>query len=245
MSVVVEVNSFLGITDNELLAFVLESNGGEVLLHDARNRISRCRLNGRILVKKEFGRTLWSRIIYAIRKSKAQRSFANALELLDRGVATPDPVGYIDWRGVMNTLDRSCYICDYEESVSLYECVVSYGRECLSAFAKFVAYLHEKGILHDDLNNTNVRVTRDTNGDFKFSLIDLNRMRFYKHGVMIPLNECFRNICRFSSLDDDYLYFVGQYLFYREMPRRLMSKAIDIKKRHDRRYDFKKRLKKL
>ncbi len=46
-------------------------------------------------------------------------------------------------------------------------------------FARFVNRLHQKGIIDIDLNAGNVLYQPQADGHYTFSLIDINRMKFY------------------------------------------------------------------
>lgn len=215
------------------------------VLHSARNTIWKfCDGDLKIAVKK-FRNSFKTMFLYSIRKSKARRSYENALLLMKRGDLTPEPIGYVESRGIMHTLLASWYLCEFKDSISLDEAIDEYGLPCIKQFALFVARLHENGIRHDDLNSTNVRVFIDSAGDISFALIDLNRMKIYESGKTVPLNECFGNICRFSNHDEKFLCFVNAYIDARQLPDRFYNIMISVKKKHDRRVDMKKYIKKL
>lgn len=244
MRSVVRNNESLDISCERLLEWSDKADENVVLIHRGRNQIWLIdKESDKAVAVKSFSKALKSRLIYAFRKSKARRSFENALILLSRGVATPQPYGYIEKHGMLNTLIASEYICEYEDSLSLYDAIVRYGRECLGAFAEFVARLHRNGIRHDDLNNSNVRVSLHGN-NFTFSLIDLNRMKIYKPDETVPEKECFENLCKFCSLDNDYIYFVRKYIEARNMSEHIYGKIIDVKRKHDKGVERKRRLKK-
>ena len=201
-------------------------------LHEGRNRIWRCSIAGHDSAIKSFGNSWIKSIIYIFRKTKARRSYENALELESRDISTPAPLAYIESRGMFNRLKACMYICLYIDTVPLCTFLENTGKKGLSDFARFVAYLHEKGILHHDLNSTNVRV-KDENGKPRFSLIDINRMKFMPVGVSVNFEDRFNNITRFSSLDDDYIFFVKKYLKYANLPEELFDIAIQSKSIHD------------
>ena len=218
-------------------------DGIYMVLHAGRNAIYRVRYYDYDLVKKEFGSRFKNEIVYALRSSKAKRSYYNACELLRRDISTPAPRAYIETRGRFNTLKESAYICDDMPSIPLCEVIETYGDVCLTAFAAFVAELHEKGILHHDLNNTNVRVNIDDDNNFLFSLIDLNRMTIFETERQIPPRLCFKNLTRFSGFDDGFIYFAKEYLKYRNLDERYLNKLIKIKKSHDKSVNYKLALK--
>lgn len=215
------------------------------ILHKGRNILWRAGCDDSDLVIKEFGNGIKSEFIYAIRKSKAARSMDHALELLRRGIATPAPVAFAETRNSLGFLLHSWYISEYEESQSYLEAYHAYGHILTVAFADFVASLHEKGILHNDLNNTNVRVKISSSGEFHFSLIDLNRMRILPLGKKIPLAECMKNVCRFCSIHDEFPIFARQYLRVRNLPDSMLTQMLAAKRRHDKKDNIRHNLKKI
>lgn len=211
-------------------------------LHKGRNILRLAVWNGAYLVVKDFGRSLLGGYDYIFRKSKARRSYENARALIERGISTPRPVAYRECRNRLTRRLIGCsYICTYEESRPFKDFSETADRQFISCFAAFVAELHCKGIRHDDLNNTNVRVVCE-GGSYKFSLIDLNRMRIYPSGKEVPISACPDNLTRFSSLDDNFLLFAKEYVRIRRFPSSFFDVIVKAKKRHDRKVDRKKRL---
>lgn len=192
---------------------------------------------------KSFGHSFLNGFEYIIRKSKARRSFENAIRLIERGIHTPAPIAYREERSLFtNRLISSSYICLYEDSKPLKDFFDRANPVFIEAFAQFIAFLHENGVRHDDLNNTNVRVSIHKER-YLFSLIDLNRMHFYRRGHPVPLNECFENVTRFSCMNSSFLHFIEEYLKARKQPLTLREKMIKTKQKHDRNVDRKKRIK--
>lgn len=213
------------------------------VIYSGRNRLVAFEHDGRRYVAKMFSRRIKNGLLYMLRESKAKKSFNNAKELLRRGISTPAPRAYYECRGLLNYLNEACYICDYEDSIPLCDAITGYGDLCLKAFAAFVATLHDRGILHYDLNNTNVRVTVGSDNEFHFSLIDLNRMKFHEPGEQIPLRECFDNLTRFSGFDKGFMTFACEYLRARNLDESLLKELAWIKICHDRAVDRKGALK--
>lgn len=229
--------------EQELRGVLDMRDEGEVL-HGGRNRVVALPLLGRRVVAKTFGVSALAGMTGAFRRSKARKSYENALRLLSLGVDTPPPLAYAEERSRSGRLKSACYICGYDDTPSLADALTLYGDVCMEAFADFVASLHQKGILHHDLNNTNVRVRRGADGRFRFSLIDLNRMSFQADGKNLPLRRCFRNVCRFGFLDKSFMTFLDRYLSCRGLSPSLASAAVLVKARHDVRYSRRKAAKK-
>lgn len=215
------------------------------IIHSGRNTIWTTNLNNTVLVVKMFGNGLKSKFLYSFRASKAKRSMCNAIELQKLGVSTPTPIAFAEKRNILGFLQRCWFVSEYEESMSYAEALLIYGTDVADAFAGFVAELHEKGILHNDLNNSNVRVKVSPKCTFHFSLIDLNRMRIYPKGKTIPNPLWMKDVCRFCHIDNGFMRFISQYLRMRHLPNSLSKDMIKAKRKHDRKNEFLHKFKKI
>lgn len=196
-------------------------------------------------VVKRFSHRFPSPLVYAFRSSKAARSFTNATALISRGIETPRPIAFAELRGPLNLLLDSLYICDYSDALSLEEALAAAGdpRPLLDALAKFFADMHDRGCLHRDMNLTNIRVLPGS--EPRFSVIDLNRMKIYGPESKPSPTERYDDLTRFSNCDDDFRYFATRYLHHSRIPDTELETLIEVKRRHDRRVDNKKRWKRL
>ncbi len=218
MKTTIVSSGYKGITSAEIYVAATKSHSADSLLLKRRNEIWRTEISGVDVVVKSFGSALMGQAVYAVRTSKARRSFEFALEIRYRGFYSPAPIGYMERRAPGHILMSSVYICEYISDMSLEDAFAAYGDECIEAFAAFVVRLHKSGIRHDDLNSTNVRVRRSDDGEFRFSLIDLNRMRIYPEGVEVPMHECFANVSRFTYDNKVMETFAHKYAALRGLP---------------------------
>lgn len=202
-------------------------------IYSGRNRIVTFAHDGIQVAVKFFSRSIKNRLVYSLFSSKAKRSYLYALELQKRAIDTPQPLAYAERRGALNTLQDSLYICRYEEAVDLRDYLET-GAEAWDNFAAFAAQLHQKGIIHRDLNNTNVRLSIDKNGLPHFSLIDLNRIKFLPPGQTPKLAEAATNLVRFSYHTPDFDRFAGRYCELRNLPPESCQQIIKTKIRHER-----------
>ncbi|MCC8361453.1 lipopolysaccharide kinase InaA family protein [Salinimicrobium sediminilitoris] len=113
------------------------------------------------------------------RKSKAERSFNYAQELLKRGINTPAPVAYAEEVTSVAFL-KSFYVSeqlDYDLTFRDLNLEKKGHEEILRAFTRFTFQLHEKEIefLDHSPGNTLIQINENV---FKFYLVDLNRMNF-------------------------------------------------------------------
>ncbi len=131
------------------------------------------------------------------RKSKAERSFHYAGILKEKGIGTPEPVAYAEESSAF-AFGKSFYVSrQVPYDLTYRELVIDpdfpQHEEILRAFTRFTYKLHENNILFLDHSPGNTLIQL-SNGDYKFFLVDLNRMLFK------PLNETerIRNFCRLT-----------------------------------------------
>lgn len=148
-----------------------------------RNMIKLFDLEGeRINVKSFKVPNLINQVVYNFfRKSKAQRSFEYASNLLSLDIGTPTPIAFYE-RPTILLFKKSYYIsqhlnCDltYRELTTNLEYPDS--EQIIRAFTRFTFDLHEKGVNFLDHSPGNTLITK-TNDCYNFSLVDLNRMKF-------------------------------------------------------------------
>lgn len=156
---------------------------GELYGNGARNKIKIFDLEGQKVNIKSFKvPNFINKVAYRFfRKSKAQRSFEYAHELLSKGVGTPYPLAYAEEKkGIF--FNKSFYVSEHLQSDLTYRTLVQQKdypqwEEILRAFTRFTYGLHEKKIqfLDHSPGNTLIKLHE---GGFQFFLVDLNRMDF-------------------------------------------------------------------
>lgn len=154
---------------------------GEVL-YARRNVIRKMRVGEFELNVKRYGvPSFFNRLIYTFfRKSKGWRAYTYPDRLLASGIETPHPVAYIEERrgGLLHYSYFVSIQCPYTRNFYEFgDARIADCRDVVSAFAKFSARLHDAGILHLDYSPGNILFDRVEN-EWRFSLIDINRMRF-------------------------------------------------------------------
>lgn len=197
------------------LPTLFERGEGTVVLHAGRNTIRLLAQEGELLAAKRFRQPgALQGILYAhIRRSKARRSFEHAVRLISLGIGTPQPVAWSEYRR-KGRLTDSFYVSRYSDLKPLSEFAARFpdtaSRPVLDAFARFVAELHEKGIDHRDFNQGNILCGYSPEkGQWRFELIDINRMRFLDR----PLTprQCMINLRRLSCPAPAFLYILDRY----------------------------------
>ena len=137
------------------------------------------------MVKRYKRPSAFNAVMYSFfRKSKARRAYEHALRLRELEIDTPEPVAWSEYR--RNGLITETYFVsrrsDYAPLTAATERFpTSDSLPMLEAFARFTVRLHEKGICHEDFNQTNILWRHDeATGRYHFQLIDINRMKFLR-----------------------------------------------------------------
>ena len=212
-------------------------------LYRGRNEVRLLEISGMRVVAKRFKRhDVVKRCIYTfMRPSKARRAYENALALRERGYQTPAAIAYIEER-MMGLVTQVYYLCAYTDAQPIRPRLIeqeAFDVSLATSYARYVAAMHQAGVLHRDLNPTNV-LFREHGGVFDFELIDINRMRFYDGPV--PKDECMENLTLFYWLTPAYRFILDEYARQRGWTQDDVAQAIRVKQRHDRNWVRRKRL---
>lgn len=183
-------------------------------LHEGRNVIKRFRLEGVDVVVKRYGHfTLFNRLMYStVRKSKAMRAYLYASRLRKLDIGTPEEIAVLETRSC-GILRDTYFVSAYSDWHSLY-----FLRQftydwidvfpLLDALASWLLEVHDKGVLHMDLNVGNILYKDCGEGKYMFRLIDNNRMKFQEH---LSVNERLKNLCKLSANFELHNYIVSKY----------------------------------
>lgn len=157
---------------------------GAHVIYDGRNRlyvVDGGEGIGEVVVKDFHHPGLINSLVYTrLRKSKARRSYENAMELRRLGFGTPEPYAYVEVRRG-GRLVRSYYLCarlSADHSDMRYFDQQPHLAELLDALGHEMVRLHRAGVLVKDFSPGNVLYVRDAKGVYHFSHVDLNRMDF-------------------------------------------------------------------
>lgn len=170
-------------------------------IYDGRNKIKTLTLPDgmtinikRFAIPKGINRLVYS---WGIRPPKGERAFDYPAILRQAHIDTPREIAYIEQRDTLGLLGYSYFIseqCTYPHR--LYEIgnapQGSY-EELAIALGRFAAQMHQSRLLHLDFSPGNILWERDSKtGDYRFSLVDINRM----HMGYISLRRGCRSLCR-------------------------------------------------
>lgn len=218
--------------------------GDDHSIHKARNELKIITLGYIKTVVKSFKIPhLLNRVVYTFfRKSKAYKSYHNALRLQELGVSTPSPIALIEFYE-SGLLGESFFIAeffDYDFTIRTPLLEPMEDREAIFvAFAAYTYGLHQKGVWHLDYSPGNILIKRTESG-YHFSIVDINRMKFRS---VSPLEGC-ENFNKLWASDEE-LEIMGRE--YARLSGFNVAVVIAEMKRHNdankRVKNFKKRLK--
>lgn len=163
---------------------LMEHEGDTV--HAGRNLIKVLRApDGTLLNVKRYHRpSPLNAIVYstALRKPKGQRAFEYPARLIAAGVDTPEAVAYIEERrwGVLRYSWFVSIQCPYKRRLyELADAPADTYEPLADALAAMTARMHDAGMLHRDYSPGNI-LWDVVDGTVRFSVVDINRMRFGK-----------------------------------------------------------------
>lgn len=157
-----------------------------VLVEGKRNVIKKASYNDAPITIKQFKKLNFVKaVIYTyFRENKAKRSFEYAKYLLEHDILTPEPYAYVEVKNSFGLLCECYYVCqliqyDFTIREIIHDPLFPKREKILEGFTEFSFKLHEANVNFLDHSPGNTLIVK--NGDeFKFYLIDLNRMKFQK-----------------------------------------------------------------
>ena len=172
------------------------------------------------VIKNFHNGSLYKKLVYSLRSSKAERSYLRARELVKKGFGTPRPIGYVEkTRGLFMTeayyvtefldfdFDARSYFRGMEHAVGHVSPEIFYRS--LGLFAR---QLHNHGLYHKDFTDGNILVCVE-NAECSFYLVDLNRLLLKKRigrvtgikGIVkLNLPVEYRNLLLKGYFEDEY-----------------------------------------
>lgn len=186
--------------------------GDGTLLYKKRNEVRRMDCEGKKFVVKKYKKVnAVQQFVYTFfRKTKAERAFLFAQEFRRRGIETPREVAFIETH-------RHCLFtigffvseeCCWPDTAQPLRETHDFDRALAQAVMQHVALMHQKGILHGDLNLTNFLYRHDDDG-YHFAMIDINRSHFCDGWPSD--RQCLQNLVRLTHRRDLYDFLVRSY----------------------------------
>lgn len=177
---------------------IFEDEG--TVIYDKRNKVKLFEIGGDTYVVKKYKRPmLHQRIDYTfIRQSKARRAYNYALRFRSLGIDTPDAVACVEVYK-FGLFSVGYFVSTYCNDPDLRILREEPKDDLIEAFAHFVLSMHEKGIMHGDLNLSNILYRPDAESmkGYHFTVIDTNRSHFLKTPSK---RQCLRNMVRISHV---------------------------------------------
>ena len=164
------------------------------------------------------------------------------MALIERGIDTPPPVAYLERKkGIF--LNESFFLAErisgVEEIRFLFTRLLPAKlQKLMASLSQHLSLCHKKGILHHDLSDGNILVRREKSGEYRFYLIDTNRIRIKRR---IGLLTGIKNLVRLGIPSELQRPFLDQYLgatpikkfiwFWYKMNKMTYSNFIELKKK--------------
>jgi tRNA A-37 threonylcarbamoyl transferase component Bud32 len=116
-----------------------------------------------------------------VMKSRAEKSWKAAWELIRIGLQTPMPVAFLEkrrWGGLYEALSLTEYLEGALPLQKLWDQgIPSDERKSLSSLiASRVAYLHQSGLVHGDLKPSNLLIRKERDGGYDVYFTDLESL---------------------------------------------------------------------
>lgn len=186
----------------KLSRFIENFDNEGILFGDGkRNKIKLFELDEKTINIKSFKvPNIINQVAYKfLRKSKAKRSYEYANILLDYKIGTPQPIAFAENFSILG-LEKSYYISEHLETELTFRELVEIPDypnhdQILRQFVQFSFHLHEKGVEFLDHSPGNTLIKKESENQYEFFLVDLNRMNF--HDVM-NFDQRMKNLSRLT-----------------------------------------------
>lgn len=182
-------------------------------LHSGRNAVKAFTEGGTRFVVKRYKRpNLIQSVAYTFfKKSKAERAYLYASRLRGLGFSTPRELAFAEVKtgGLLSDsyfVSAECTLPSVAGSLA----GPDFDRTAADAVAELVVSLHSKGVLHGDLNLSNILYSREGRG-YAFTLIDTNRSVFKRP----TRRECTDNMKRLTHDRHLLAYIASRYAMMR------------------------------
>ncbi len=186
------------------------------IIYSARNTIYRDNVDGLDICIKSYKRPgIINRYVYTnIRYSKAHRAFSAARRLLKMGINTPEPIAFIEEK-IGGALHKSYYVCVHVKGEEMRFAEQRPDKEQLyEALAREMVKIHGKWVRLRDFSPGNVLFYKDSDGQYVFNHVDINRISFGVTGHF----EQFKMFNTILSEDDDIRILATEYATASALP---------------------------
>ncbi len=160
-------------------------------VHTDRNTTKKIHFADRDFAVKSFKTpNLLQRFGYAnFKKTKAQRSLEFSHKIIDAGLHSPKPIGYVISINNLQ-IQKSYYISEFHSfEHDLVPVFDNFDKHIslLNNFIKNIIIMHNQYLYHHDLTKRNILI--NTSSDNNFSFVDNNRMSFTKMSLKMRMES--------------------------------------------------------
>lgn len=217
------------------------------LLHDGRNKVKLFEVNQEsIIVKRYKVPYIFQRIAYTFfRPSKAERAYLYAHLFRERGFNTPHEIAYIRINHY-GLFKDSFFVSTVTTDLPLLSALKQrpINKQLINELANYLVRLHQNGILHGDLNLTNILYQKEDKS-YEFSLIDINRSKFIESP---SFSTCMKDLNRLTHDKELLQFIVSQYAIIRGWNKKhcieqVMKQLSLLEKHRQQKYRIRKILK--
>lgn len=177
--------SFRGDAPVDLFEPVTLFDTGQVKVLKTGSKITSA-VSGNIFIKCYFYHGLFSRVRHLFRLSRAESSFHSALAILNTGVPTPEPLGYLrEKRGLLPCRELLFTKALPAETLFMNAFIRQTPEEAIEKLAECMAVLHENGIEHGDMSLRNFYLASSGQA----GVIDLDGCRIFPKALSFSTRE--------------------------------------------------------
>ena len=210
---------------------------------DKRNQIKVIQFNGTKLTIKSFKIPhIINKFAYTfLRDSKAKRSYINSIRI---SKFVPKAIGYIEY-SKFGLFSNSYFISEkYDYDFTIREVLTqkTFNNKALilKQFASFTYELHKNNIKHLDYSPGNILIKINSDTQYEFKIIDLNRMEF----VTLTKEERLKNFSKLWATDEDLTLIMKAYAEVSTIDEKeAVNIALRNSRKHKEKTSFKKRFK--
>jgi serine/threonine protein kinase len=188
------------------------------MLHDGRSRRAKLPFSldkGQTICVfvKEFNVKGIDKLKTLFFSSKAAKAWRGSLILVKKDILTPEPVAYLEGKRapfIRQSFYFSLFVRGAEEIRHLLRQLPDEElKRLLESLARYLSCCHDKRILHRDLSDGNILVRKNANQEYRFFLIDTNRVRLKRR--MSTLQRV-KNLIRLGIPPPLQRFFLEEYL---------------------------------
>lgn len=189
---ITEINPNYGNLESRVRALPSTFDHEGTPLHQGRNQVKEMRWGNQTVVVKRYKRpNIFMKLQFALLNTcKAKKAYIYGNLFLKDGISTPTPIAYaIDGRWPI--IRNAYFACEAVDGICLNDTLTPDDDATIRSLAAEIVRMHSTGLMHGDLNLTNIYA--DANGNYHF--IDTNRTRIKKHPSQ---NDCADNLMRLT-----------------------------------------------